>query len=286
MEVTPWKISTVTATGGVNTQVDLEVLLQHAAVGVPFTTAGTPMECGCKSYELCYIEYGKKHEETRSRGELLKKKVRRKKEEKKRFENQATIIIRYILADDAVAVVNMKVFKNGNVQMTGLKTTDFGRCAVDSLIAELRRIAVDHPKVVADPGALANTRYNVGLINCDFTVGMEIKRERLHTILQQRYRGVFVSYEPCIYPAVKVELYWCGDTPNKCCNCEVPCWQRLRPRSRARVARCKKITIAVFQSGCVIITGAQTLQQVTDAYHFICAVLARERLNVRKLPYL
>ena len=36
---------------------------------------------------------------------------------------------------------------------------------------------------------------------------------------------------------------------------------------------CKKITISVFQSGKVLVTGATTFNQVNDAYHFICNVI-------------
>jgi TATA-box binding protein (TBP) (component of TFIID and TFIIIB) len=32
---------------------------------------------------------------------------------------------------------------------------------------------------------------------------------------------------------------------------------------------CRKITVAVFQSGKVIVTGAHTLRQIDDAYRFL-----------------
>ena len=36
---------------------------------------------------------------------------------------------------------------------------------------------------------------------------------------------------------------------------------------------CKKITIAVFQSGCVIITGANKIEHINVAYEFVCKLL-------------
>ena len=39
---------------------------------------------------------------------------------------------------------------------------------------------------------------------------------------------------------------------------------------------CKKITISIFQSGNIIITGARSLEQINDAYSFINKVLKKD----------
>jgi TATA-box binding protein (TBP) (component of TFIID and TFIIIB) len=40
---------------------------------------------------------------------------------------------------------------------------------------------------------------------------------------------------------------------------------------------CKKITIAVFKSGKIIITGGQTMEHIHTAHEFICGfILARK----------
>ena len=45
---------------------------------------------------------------------------------------------------------------------------------------------------------------------------------------------------------------------------------------------CKKITIAIFQSGCVIITGAQSLLQINEAYAWINEIIFSNKDSVEK----
>ena len=49
---------------------------------------------------------------------------------------------------------------------------------------------------------------------------------------------------------------------------------------------CKKVTIGVFQSGCVIITGAATVTQIEECYPYICKVLKDNIDLIRKRNYI
>lgn len=293
MHISPYKISTITATGGVCAHVDLDVLFANIIVESP-----THFPDSHAQYEFKYIEYGRKNEETLTKGINEKKKVRRRKEVKKRFDNQATLIL-YITDNmtDSVGFLpnkdrfsskaNMKVFKNGNVQITGLKSINAGRYVVDALILELKRIATLDPTVVSCVDDLKSINYCIRLINSDFTTGIDINRDKIYRILQHEY-NVFASFEPCIYPAVKIQYYWRHGAPiHGCCNCPIPCFTREPKKSiEPDYSRCKKITIAVFQSGCIIITGAQSYEQVDDAYEFIVQTLKAEVDRVKKMPNL
>jgi hypothetical protein len=53
-----------------------------------------------------------------------------------------------------------------------------------------------------------------------------------------------------------------------CCLCNPPC------ASLGKKSVCTQITISIFQSGSIIITGAKSIQQIRDAYKFINKVLA------------
>jgi hypothetical protein len=95
--------------------------------------------------------------------------------------------------------------------------------------------------------------------------------------MRLNYPETLCSYEPCIYQGLKIKFMWndsegAPSTPQGVCMCgEADGSGRLclgrgtghRPRD------CRKITIAVFQSGKVIVTGAHTLEQVADAYRFL-----------------
>lgn len=240
---TPYKVSTITATGCIQTHIDLDVLYEHLdIVKQPDNTA----EDG-----FTYVEYGHKKSETCYKGFAKKLAItRRKTTVSKRFDNQVTVILRVHGMQ-----TNMKIFRNGNVQMTGLKMIEQGTQAIGYVIERIRTISHCDPKVAESIEKMAIANYTIQLINCDFRVGFEIKRDRLYKTIQTLYPNVFCSYEPCIYPGVKIQYDW---DPSK------------------------KITIAVFQSGCVIITGAQTHEQITCAYHFICNIFNTHFDSIQK----
>ena len=272
----PYKISTITATGGVNTTINLELLYGHLRIDP------VDAEITCP-YSFQYVEFGKKKSETFYRGFSKKLTVsRRKKTVTKRFDNQATVIVRSSDLDGKQHHVNMKVFKNGNVQITGLKYIEQGIPVINFLIEELRYIYAHHCKdVVESYDALHNSNYRIRLINSDFRFGFDIKRDRLFKILKTDYPHVKKSYEPCIYPGVKIQYFWNDELNNVdgCCTCDAKCSGK---GSGHGDGRCKKITIAVFQSGCVIITGAQSHEQIMSAYEFICGLIEKHTDDIKK----
>ena len=291
-EPSPYKISTITATGGVtnfgtNTHINLDSLYTNITIND---------DSGGKDEGFMFIEFGKKKSDTYYRGYNKKMTItRRKQKESKRFDNQATVIVR-LKGDkdsDACNLVNMKIFKNGNVQMTGLKYISQGKRAIRFLVETLRSIAKDvDPDIVnnvddlkaVEPLIITDIEdsYRIRLINSDFRIGFDINRDKLYKIMQNEH-SMYCSYEPCIYPGVKIQFNWNKQYNNKIgtCDCELDCTGKGRGNGDGD---CKKITIAVFQSGCIIITGAQTHEQIADAYNFICCVIKSHLADVYKRP--
>lgn len=270
MKPTPYKISTITATGSIHCDVDLAALFD--SIHIP----DEQQDDDC--HAIVYMEYGLKRAETTSVKGKRRKHVssRRKKEGVRRFDNQATMVIRMNSPHHDTSYVNMKVFRNGNIQMTGLKHIEQGADAIDFLMDTIRRHGAAAAKIVESVDAMHNTGYSVRLINCDFRVGFEIKRDKLHKLMQQKY-SVYCSYEPCIYPGVKIQYCWNAQSVppeplylQGVCQCTRPCSGK---GCGSGDGECKKITIAVFQSGCIIITGAQSHEQINTAYTFICNIL-------------
>ena len=257
---TPCKISTITATGGVNSLINLHNFYENVNIG---TAKGVVyIECE-KRYGTC---------ENLFRGKNLMLKSTKKKKEIKRFDNQVTCIVSL----NEINYVNVKVFRNGKIQMTGLKHIDQGRSIIDFIIESLKEIHSRGIDVVS-VDTLLNVDYKIQLINSDFKVGIEIRRDKLNRLIQITY-GVLSSFEPCIYPGVKIQFFWNikrKDNHTGICDCEGFCDGRGN-------RDCKKITIAVFQSGCIIITGAQTCQQIDDAYTFICNVILKHKEEIEK----
>ena len=256
--VSKYRISTITITGSINCDVNLKALFNAIDL---------------ENYpNIQYIEHGDNKYNHNCKGSKLQKKIKNKPK-MKRFDNQLTLIYDY-----CNFTYNIKLFKNGNVQMTGVKSVENGEKMIDELIKFLKHIhdinmvvpcdnihinnVILHQDQVIN---LKNTNYNVRLINSDFKVNFEIKRDALYKILLNVYK-INCTYEPCIYPGVKIAYYVNGDkNQDGVCNCEVKCCGKKNI--------CKRITIAIFQSGCVIITGANNVGQINMTYSYVSKVL-------------
>ena len=271
---TPYKISTITATGGVNTTVKLDVLFDNVILCDPHQDAEG----------IVYAEFGSRKTETIHKGHAKKLTVAHRKPDtkKKRFDNQVTLVYRYHEPKLGMVMVNSKVFKNGHVQMTGLKYIEQGRVVVDRIIDTLRLIHKTEPDVIEDVEKLENVDYLIRLINCDFRVGFEIRREKLHTVMTHTH-GIMCTFEPCIYPGCKIQYcYNTGHIPmDGICKCKNKCNGK---GCGLGDGNCKKITIAVFQSGCVIITGGQSIQQIDKAYVFAVDSILGAKETIKKPP--
>jgi TATA-box binding protein (TBP) (component of TFIID and TFIIIB) len=274
----PYRISTITATGSVGTEIDLDLLFDELCVAINEHGVGkTVMDC----FGFVYAEYGKKKSITYYKGIAKKYMTHNDKTSGfKRFDNQLTVVYRY----NEDSLINIKVFKNGNIQMTGVKNTSNGQDMIDILINHIKQIQqTKHIPIVVNVESLNNCNYKIALINSDFKVNFEVKRDKLHNVLKQRY-NIRCSFEPCIYPGVKIQYFWniINSKKDGVCKCSASCINGKGNGSGD--TDCKKITIAVFQSGCVIITGAQTTEQIDDTYEFICNVLFEHRDNIEKMP--
>jgi TATA-box binding protein (TBP) (component of TFIID and TFIIIB) len=263
---TEYRISTITVTGSVNTEIDLDIL--YGGFNVLIQENGvekTPSHV----LGVVYAEFGKNRSETYYT-KFSKKFIASKKKEytTKRFDNQLTVIYKY--SDDSL--MNIKMFKNGNIQITGVKNINEGCDMIERLVCIIQGICSNNEMAVKDIQQLKAVNYKVALINSDFKVGFEIRRDKLFTLLINTFDNK-CSFEPCIYPGVKIQYFWNSHNLHNdgVCHCKSQC--QVGKGDGNGNGNCKKITIAVFQSGCIIITGAQTPYQIDEAYNFICCIL-------------
>jgi TATA-box binding protein (TBP) (component of TFIID and TFIIIB) len=262
MQPTAFKISTITAISTFSEQwMDLNMLYACFTI-VPVGSEG-----------VVYVEYPISSEEVQFKGYHRKHTVvRRKEPSKKRFDSQVTILL--YLKDDKneLTKTNVKIFKKGMVQLTGLKTEEQGHRAIAYIERHIRAVNNEF-KILSDVSKISPRNFKICLINCDFTTGVLINRDRLDRIVKTQY-GTFCSYEPCIYPPVKIQYFYNEEysDPNGVCQCTHHCAGLGCGKGQGE---CKKISIMVFGSGCVIITGSQSLTQLDTAYEFICRILKK-----------
>jgi Transcription factor TFIID (or TATA-binding protein, TBP) len=313
-------ISTITSTGTINAKLDLGVLFQNIEIHT-YDYFEKLQGISPPEYICVYVEFGKSTKEVTYRGYTPKmyKNMRLNQTYvppiKKRFANQTTII--FLMPDSNM--INMKVFKNGNIQMTGLKREEFCALSIRFLVDAIRRIYHLCPDVILESYEAQALRMcvknvidtcidnlkliddKIQLINCDFQVGWKINRDRLYELLAFEY-DMQCSYEHQIYPAVKIGFYFnqVGGKQDGLCVCGAMCDTMLKKaRRRTTVEKekekekelngdvlgvptpCKKITVAVFQSGSIIITGGNKRVHIDAAYTWICGVLQHHESSIR-----
>ena len=276
-----YRISTITATGSVNSEINLDIFYDMIKI----------CDTEIDKDGIVYAEYGKKKSDTVYKGFTKKFLINKRKVSNttKRFDNQVTIVYkRTETQKDGQKMQNMlnvKVFRNGNVQITGIKYINQGSIMIDIIVDELNNIYNMHPSVLKNQDSLRNENYRIRLINSDFKIGFPIKRELLFKVFTNTYMND-CTFEPCIYPGVKIQYFY--NKQNRICDglchCKATCL--IGKGSGTEDGSCKKITIAVFQSGCVIITGAQSHCQINESYKFICDVLNNNRDNIEKMTIL
>lgn len=203
------------------------------------------------------------------------------KEKKSNFFNSAAL---NILLEQG-KTINVKVFNNGKLQMTGVPHENGGIKAANIVIDLIKSIpdnGINGKKIVFDKKRLEIKNYRTVLINSDYFCGMEIQREHLYQILSEDY-DLSVSYESENYPGVKLEYFWNKNTINTSfegrCNCSKKCLGKGLGNGDND---CKKVTVSSFQSGKVIVTGARSRDQINNAYNFINKIFQDNYQIIRK----
>lgn len=264
---TPYKVSTMTCNGSVGTQVNII----HFFANVEISDSG-----------FVYAEH-KVHQcrgvKPKGKKSRTKKDSQSEEKEKKCFDNQVTVI--YKMATDYFP--NIKLFRNGNIQMTGIRKHDDGLGIVQIIVDEVRRIhASGCPAIVDDVGKVCGGDFKVRMINSNFSVPYLVRRKELHKLLISPEYNNNCNFQGTTYPGVKLYFYWNSEnTPQHgVCKCSKPCFGKGTGHGDGQ---CKKVTVAIFESGNVLITGANTPQQIDDAYAFITMVLMKHVQLLRKV---
>ena len=263
------RISTITAIGNINAIINLQEL--YNLMNTKYYDIDNNIDEKLNN-NILFIEYGSNKNISNSKGKnpkikkkLYNKKNESKKKQKKRFDNQLTII--FDLYDYYKNYINMKIFKNGKIQMTGLKSIEQGHNAINILINIIKNIYNTKSNNILNNSSkyedIKLSDYKICLINSDFKFNYKIRRNKLFEYIINNTK-LICSYEPCIYPGVKIQFYY-NNNKNGVCNCENFCLNKN--------SNCIKITIAIFESGCTIITGAKNIEQIDNTFNFIVNLL-------------
>ncbi len=180
----------------------------------------------------------------------VKTKNKKKKRIKKIFYNQVSV---EILSKTYKNKINVKLFKNGSIQMTGCKSLENCLEVLVILCAELKKVkAVIDPenlqKVLLKPfvtkvenvDILKLKKFEIRMINSNLHIGFRIDREKLYKLLLQQ--NIECTFEPCAHAGVDIKYNY---------------------------KNIDKVAIFIFESGSIIITAAKHKDHLVSAYNFI-----------------
>lgn len=178
------------------------------------------------------------------------------KNSKRLFNNQNTMIIRV----DTDRFINIKLFNNGSMQMTGCKFLNDANIIINKLIKKFREkliVKTDNKLMEIDfvnnIEELNITRFKIDLMISNFGVNYLINKENLFKILTDRNVLCRLS---AIHACVNIKYKLIDED--------------------------KFISIFVFQTGSLIITGAKKPEHIREAFNFIVKFLNENKSRIIK----
>ena len=243
------RISTITQIGNLSSNINLKELYNSIDI----------------SPQIKYIEYGDMIPKGISNKKKKKKIIEPKGKRKKYFYNQVSLQI-YI-----GKIVNLKLFNNGAFQMTGLKSDEMGLKVIQIFI-DIINSHNYRDNIIENKLTLLHRK--IVLINSDFDIGFKINNPVLHRLMIDN--DYYSSYESCIYPGVNIKYYYNKSATHDFgkCSCSNPC------DGKGNNENCKKITVAVFNSGKIIITGGQSIEHIQIAKDFIIDFIHKHKREI------
>jgi hypothetical protein len=267
LSFTPLRISTLVTTGHFGAPIQLQTLFdQMASLVIPI---GYPAE-----------GFLKMEHEANVIGHSARDMLTKRRTSDKTFFNQSTLVIRKRRGgsgEDAAELkeVNVKLFANGGFQMTGVTSEEFSREVLVYMLGVFSGLA----RPISDT-PLKIDRFNIQLLNSDYKMSALLKRAELHRILCQQYH-LSSTLETTIYQGVNTKYYYNEQAPASRGICRCPKFCNGQGDGKM-IGACKKITIAAFQTGSIIITGARNRAQLDEAYDFINGILQMHRGHIAK----
>lgn len=222
------KISTMTITCRINTIFNVLDITDYINLNMNSIIS---IKCGTKIRSLIY----------------KKKRNAKPAKKKKNFYNQATVKIQ-TKKDD---VINIKLFINGSMQLTGCKSMEGVFEALSKLFFELKQevaiLDLKNKKIIEKPFVqnrdvleIQNIqKFAIQMINSNFKMGFAIDREKLFRCMIEE--GIDCRFEPDVHAGVITSL---------------------------QIGK-NKIYILIFEKGSIVVTGAVKCEQIKQAYEYI-----------------
>ena len=123
-----------------------------------------------------------------------------------------------------------------------------------------------------------NTTETNVLINSNFNCGFYINRDKLYSILRNKY-NIDSAYDPCSYPGVKCKFYYNNESidQNGCID------ENDHSKTMSEISDSTKYTevsFMIFRTGSCLIVGNCTEKILRFVFSFIKNILQSEYVNI------
>jgi len=194
------------------------------------------------------------------------------KRSKHRFFNQVTVYIKL----DTDRYINVKIFKNGSLQMTGIKKISECNIIINKLLGEL--VTINSNSIQALTGNTLLPDFILNVIEPNTNIVFYEKTEDLKVIdfnirmINSNCRVPFKINRDVLFSLLKKDKIKCRYDPNShaCVNI------------RHDITENDKVSIFVFQSGSIIITGGKTISDINNGYHYIMNIISKHYELIKK----
>lgn len=148
----------------------------------------------------------------------------------------------FIKKKTGLKLLSIKLFINGSLHITGCKELSDAVRAMNVLMTEINDDEYRINKI---------NELKVVMINSGFKIGFNIDRDKLYKLVRDTYT---CSYDPTIHACVDMKIMD-GD---------------------------KIISVFIFESGSIIITGGNSLEQIVNTYQIVNKILLENYKKIVK----
>jgi len=172
---------------------------------------------------------------------------------------------------ETVVETNMFLFSTGKIKITGTTQLEHAKKSLNVLIESFERL-----RNIRDIfGKFKLDSFDTIMINSDFCLDFELECSKLYQLFRKNhtYR---VSYEPNTHPAVciKFMLNETSDTNSRIDAGNLGICMCL---TRGETCDCKSVSVLIFSSGKIILTGARKIEHIQIAFKKIQSILNENR---------
>ena len=155
-------------------------------------------------------------------------------------------------------IINIKLFNNGNLQLTGCKNKSICLNTINILINTLEKENKEFQYYNNENKSLQiNTIYPC-MINSKFNINFELDRIKTVKVLRMKNDIEIIRYNPSNYPGIVVKY---------------------------RTDDSNLLTFLIFQSGKIMIMSAKTYDNIEEGYKYISNILNENSLTIKKTEY-